>query len=188
MLSGEGSLLVITRRGVRRPAWRCPRRPCRSRPGGHDCACAWTAKWLTVRGAQDWTGPREVLVDPEWRGTVIWSTRAGLRSSGHRPDLVLQAPSGLVAMEVELQRKSVGRMAAIQSLYKGWISEGRVAGILYVCGRSTRAERVRALANRASVPPQLLRTELLSDVREQAERLRIQAAGDVHEAPAARAS
>ena len=189
MLPGEGSLLVVSRRGVRMTGLEVSA-PAVPEPTwwAHDCACAWTAAWLTVRGARAWSGPREVLIDPKWRGTVIWSTRSGLRSSGHRPDLVLRAQAGPVAVEVELQRKSVGRMGAILTLHKRWIGEGKVAGILYVCGSSARAERVRELANRAAVPAQLLRIELLSDIREQAERYRNHAAGDVHEAPAARAS
>ena len=62
MLRGDGSLLVATRRGVRMTGLAVSA-PAAPEPTwwAHDCACAWTAAWLTVRGAQEWQGPREVL-------------------------------------------------------------------------------------------------------------------------------
>jgi hypothetical protein len=83
---------------------------------GHDCACAWTAAWLTLRG-RDWRGPHEVLVDPELKGKLEWRTRLGTRHSGHRPDLAVMISSGVVAKEVELARKSTNRVLAVLSMY-----------------------------------------------------------------------
>ena len=113
MTRGKGSLLVATRRGVRMsglavgaaatpaPTW-----------WDHDCACAWTAAWLSVRG-REWRGPREVLADPELKGELEWLTGTGWRRSGHRPDLAVVMETGTVAIEVELQRKADKRLRAI---------------------------------------------------------------------------
>ena len=169
MFRGDGSLVVATRRGVRmtglavsappppEPTW-----------WAHDCACAWTAAWFTVRGAGEWQGPREVLVDRELKRVVQWSTRLGVRRAGHRPDLTVRAPAGLVAVEVELHRKSTSRLEAILTMYRGWIAERGIAGVAYVCGSEARADRVFELAAKVGIPTSKLRIELLSDVQEQA--------------------
>jgi hypothetical protein len=106
MLRGDGSLLVATRRGVRMTGLAVSA-PAAPEPTwwAHDCACAWTAAWLTVRGAQQWQGPREVLADPRLKRSVYWSSTGGLRRAGHRPDLTLRAEAGLIPVEVELERK-----------------------------------------------------------------------------------
>jgi hypothetical protein len=171
MLRGDGSLLIATRRGVRmtgvpvsapappEPTW-----------WAHDCACAWTAAWLTVRGAKEWQGPREVLTDPRLKRTVQWSTRGGLRRAGHRPDLTVRARTGLVAIEVELERKSISRMEAILTMYRRWIAERELGGVAYVCGSDARAERVGDLAAQLGIPPGALRIELLNVVHDEAQR------------------
>jgi hypothetical protein len=102
-----------------------------------------------------WRGPREVLTDPNLDRTVVWSTRSSLRRSGHRPDLMLHALPGLLAVEVELQRKSASRMVGIASMYQAWISEGDIAGVLYVLrlrGYETRWPRLRARGGRGDPP------------------------------------
>lgn len=169
MIRGEGLLLVATRRGVRMSGLRLTA-PAEPEPvsWAHDCACAWTAAWLTIRGARDWRGPREVLVDPELKGKLLWSTRVKLQSSGHRPDLAVRIPAGLVAVEVELQRKATNRMHAILSMYRDWIENGKLAGLVYVCGSETGAERVHELAEQAGIAAGDRRIELLSMIRAQA--------------------
>ena len=188
MFRGDGSLLVATRRGVRMTglAVSAPAPP-EPTLWAHDCACAWTAAWLTVRGARDWSGPRDVLADPDLKGTVVWSTRVSLRRSGHRPDLAVRAPAGLMAVEVELQRKNTSRMGGILSMYRSWIDAGKLAGVVYVCGSDARAGRVYELANKAGIKGRTLRIELLSDVREEAERYGGRSAGAAQAAPTARA-
>lgn len=170
MIRGEGSLLVATRRGVRMSGLRLT---APAEPGpvswAHDCACAWTAAWLTLRG-RDWRGPREVLVDPELKGKLEWRTRLGVRHSGHGPDLAVMAPSGVVAMEVELARKSTNRLLAVLTMYWGWFSRRKLTGLIYVCGDQAGAERVEQAAYEAGVPEGGLRIELLSTIREQAQR------------------
>jgi hypothetical protein len=170
LFRGEGSLLIVTRRGVRMTGLSVSAPSAALEPTwwAHDCACAWTAAWLTVRRARDWRGPREVLTDPELKGTVQWSTRLNLRRAGHRPDLTAVAPAGLVAIEVELQRKSTNRMQGILTMYRRWIKERKIGGVAYVCGSGARADRVFELAGEAGIPTSKLRIELLSDVQEQA--------------------
>jgi hypothetical protein len=171
MFRGDGSLLVVTRRGVRMTGLAVSA-PAAPEPTwwAHDCACAWTAAWLTVRGARDWSGPREVLTDPRLKRIVLWSTRVGLRRAGHRPDLTVRAPAGLVAIEVELERKSTSRMEAILTMYLRWIAEHEIGGVAYVCGSEARADRLRELADQVGIPTGELRIEMLSVVREEAQR------------------
>lgn len=168
MTRGEGSLLVATRRGVRMsglgltapavpaPTW-----------WAHNCACAWTAAWLSVRG-REWRGPREVLADPELNGKLEWRTGTGMRRSGHRPDLAVLIPAGVVAVEVELARKSGKRLQAVLALYRRWLGEERITGVIYVCGDPAGAERIGKVALETGLPVDALRTEPLSSVQAQA--------------------
>lgn len=171
MTRGDGSLFLATRRGVRvcgvdvtacaAPAatwW------------AHDCACAWTAAWLTARNA-DWHGPREVLRDQSLSGKLEWQTRSGWRRATHRPDLTLTIPAGQVAIEVELQRKADKRLDAILAMYRRWLGESRVAGVVYVCGSQSLADRIRNHAVAAGVPSRATRIELLDSVRTEAREL-----------------
>ncbi len=170
MIRGKGSLLAATRRGVRMAGLPVSA-PAAPDPASwaHDSGCAWTAAWLGVRGAPEWRGPREVLTDPNLNRTVVWSTRSSLRRSGHRPDLMLHALPGLLAVEVELQRKSASRMVGIASMYRAWISEGAIAGVLYVCANARLADHVHAHGVKAGIPHgHGLWIELLDDIREQA--------------------
>ena len=170
MIRGQGSLLAATRRGVRMAGLPVSA-PAAPDPAlwAHDCGCAWTAAWMGVRGAKGWRGPREVLTDPDLKRTVIWSTRSDLRRSGHRPDLMMYALPGLLAVEVELQRKSASRMCGIASMYRAWADEGGITGVLYVCADARLADHVSAHAARAGIPHGgALWIELLDDIREQA--------------------
>jgi hypothetical protein len=168
MTRGKGSLLVATRRGVRMtglavgaaaapaPTW-----------WDHDCACAWTAAWLSIRG-REWRGPREVLADPGLKGELEWLTGTGWRQSGHRPDLAVVMESGTVAIEVELQRKADKRLRAILGLYARWLAERQITGLIYVCRNDAIAARVREMGLAAGLPDGALRLELLSAVQAEA--------------------
>jgi hypothetical protein len=92
-----------------------------------------------------------------------------------------------MAVEVELQRKNTSRMGGILSMYRSWIDAGKLAGVVYVCGSDARAGRVYELANKAGIKGRTLRIELLSDVREEAERYGDRSAGAAQAAPTARA-
>jgi hypothetical protein len=168
MTRGWGSLLVATRRWVRMCELPLSPAPAPAPTSwAHDCACAWTAAWLSVRG-RDWRGQREVLTDAELKGEIEWRTRAGTRRAGHRPDLAVRIPAGLVAVEVELERKAGNRLGAILSLYARWLAEDRLTGVIYVCADQTRAESITAAAAHAELPDDGLRAELLDDVPTQA--------------------
>jgi hypothetical protein len=168
MKRGQGSLLVATRRGVRMSGINVSEAsaPAPTR-WAHNCACAWTAAWLSVRG-RDWRGPREVLANPDLKGKLEWRTSTGLRRSGHRPDLTVLIPAGLVAVEVELQRKEGKRLRAVLALYGRWLAEERITGVIYVCGDQSRAERVGNAARETGLPDDALRIERLSSVQAQA--------------------
>ena len=168
MTRGKGSLLVATRRGVRMsglavgaaatpaPTW-----------WDHDCACAWTAAWLSVRG-REWRGPREVLADPQLKGELEWLTGTGWRRSGHRPDLAVVMETGTVAIEVELQRKADKRLRAILGLYARWLTERQITGLIYVCRDDAVAKRIGEMGPAAGLPDGALRLELLSTVQAEA--------------------
>jgi hypothetical protein len=170
MIRGQGSLLAATRRGVRMAGLPVSA-PAAPDPASwaHDSGCAWTAAWMGLRGAREWCCPREVLTDPDLKRTVIWSTRSDLRRSGHRPDLMLHALPGVLAVEVALQRKSASRTDGIASMYRAWVSEGGIAGVLYVCADAKLADHVSAHAAQAGMPHgHGLWIELLDDIRQQA--------------------
>ncbi|MHB8657697.1 MAG: hypothetical protein ACYC91_07035 [Solirubrobacteraceae bacterium] len=172
MTRGNGSLLVATDRGIRVGDLELSAAP-RPTPTwwAHDCACAWTAAWLTVRRA-DWRGPREVLADPRLVGKLEWQTGAGWRRATHRPDLVLSIPNGGVVVEVELRRKSSRRLAAVLSLYRSWLADSKIAGVVYVCGSTALADRVARFSTDAGIPDRAARFELLDDVQAQALRVK----------------
>ena len=112
----------------------------------HDCACAWTAAWLSVRG-REWRGPREVLADPRLKGELEWLTGTAGGASGHRPDLAVVMPTGMVAIEVELQRKADKRLRAILGLYGQWLTERQITGLIYVCRDDAVAKRIREIGS-----------------------------------------
>lgn len=172
MMRGSGSLLAATNSGIRAAELELTAGP-RPTPTlwAHDCGCAWTAAWLTVREAE-WRGPRELLGDPSISGRLEWQTGAGWRRSTHRPDLMLTIDAGQVVVEVELQRKSTKRLAAILGLYGAWIAASRIAGVVYVCATQRLAARVQELSPQAGIPSSALRLELLDKVRAQAIDLR----------------
>ena len=171
MRRGDGSLLIVTRRGGRMAGLLLPVPSARLEPGlwAHDCACPWTAASFTVRGAGEWQGPREVLVDRGLKRVVQWSTRGGLRRSGHRPDLTVRAGVGRVAVEVELERKSTARLEAILTMYRRWIAEREIAGVAYVCGNQSRADSVSTVAADVGIAAEAVRIDLLSIVRDEAQ-------------------
>lgn len=169
MTRGMGSLLVATRRGGGVLGLSNLGAPAPPAPTwwAHDCACAWTAAWLSKWG-REWRGPRELLADPHLAGQIQWRTRSGKRHAGHRPDLALVISAGPVAIEVELERKSSARLDAILSLYASWAAEKRIGGVLYVCRDESLAERITEHAEKAGLRDGALRAELLETVTAEA--------------------
>ena len=52
--------------------------------------------------------------------------------------------TGMVAIEVELQRKADKRLRAILGLYGRWLTERRITGLIYVCRNEAIAESAPA--------------------------------------------
>ena len=173
---GEGSLLYATAIGVKvvaevvAPLARAPA----PTSWAHYRGCAWTAAWLSARG-RELLGSRQMLVDDFWRGELSWNDRSGAHRRTHRPDLA----GGLVGappmpIEVELTGKSKPRLRSVLALHAAWIAAGKTGAVMYVCGRRSLAERVRAqgvevgLSAVAGPRRKTLRVELLEEIREQA--------------------
>jgi hypothetical protein len=131
-------------------------------------------------------GPRELLVKADWRGELRFRERGELRRRGHRPDLVGRLPDGQVLpIEVELSDKSSARLKAVLELHAEWISAGKSAAVIYVCGDEEIAERVLADGAQAglSVERGTMRIELVSTIqREAAEARSTLASTDWHRA------
>lgn len=181
MLRGDGSLFLVTRKGVRMldvpligcttpaPTW-----------WAHDVACAWTAAWLTVRG-RAFLGPRELLADPRWSGRLELTHRISGRRLGHRPDLVGLLDDGRIAIEVELAAKSKQRLDAILRLHRVWLRDRKTTGIVYICGCEEGRRRIHRANQRVDVMPGYsLRIELLDTIKSQtrAEIERARAGGE----------
>ena len=110
-----------------------------------------------------------MLTDPWLKGELEWLTGNGRRRSSHRPDLAVVMPTGIVAIEVELQRKADNRLRAILRLYGQWLSERRITGLIYVCRDEPGGQRIRESRLAAGLPDGALRVELLRTVQAQAQ-------------------
>jgi len=151
MTRGEGSLLIITRDGARMAgASRAPRGPGPT-SWAHTVACAWTSAWFEVRG-RDWLSTSELAQDDGWRGHVSYTDGRG-RSHRlrHTPDLgtYVGDPGRPVAVEVELQRKSLARLRAILAMYADRTTspDADLAGIAYIAGNADVAAVVHTAAS-----------------------------------------
>jgi hypothetical protein len=110
-----------------------------------------------------------VLADPNLKRTIMWSSQASLRQAGHRPDLMVRTRRGLLAVEVELQRKSTSRMRGIASMYRSWINDGEIAGVLYVCASDRLVDHVQEHVAHAGIGHGSgLWIELLDQIRQEA--------------------
>ncbi len=166
---GDGSLFVATRTGTRvlGLSLRASEVPAATW-WAHHCGCAWAAAYLQLR-ERNFIADRELLDDPLWSGRISWTDHEGLHSSGHRPDLVGFLPNGpAVPVEVELAQKSIARLRAIIILYVRWRSEGRIGGVIYVCGDQDGAERIMRVTEGVIGPEwRGLQVRLLDTFREE---------------------
>ncbi len=158
MRRGDGSLIVLTRRGALEagsPASRAPR-TISPATWAHTCACAWTAAWLEVRG-RAWLSEREIIDDDLWRYQLRYQDHRGTARTTHRPDLVVATGSGSVAIEVELQRKTFGRLCGILQMYAELTEdEGPLAGVIYITSRTDVADLVSRAGDSAWIRDRML--------------------------------
>jgi len=167
MTRGDGSLVVVTRDGARMGgATRAPRNLAPT-SWAHTVACAWASAWFEVRG-RDWLSGREIAHDDGWRGRVAYTDGAG-RSHRlhHRPDLGTYVGDAKrpVAVEVELQRKSLARLHGILTMYADRTTrlDGDLAGVVYITGNPRVAAAVRTAADSMELGARL-RVIALDDV------------------------
>jgi hypothetical protein len=171
MTRGDGSLIVVTRDGARMAgAGRAPR-ALGPTSWAHTVACAWACAWFEVRG-RDWLSSREVAHDDGWRGRVAYTDGRGRgHRLSHRPDVgtYVGEPGRPVAVEVELQRKSLARLRGILAMYADRTTspDGDLAGVVYMTGSADVASAVRAAAGAVHLeehPAGRLRVLALEDV------------------------
>ncbi len=77
----------------------------------------------------------------------------------HRPDLAIKASGGLVAIEVELTRKSKRRIARIMG---AWARQGRYREVRYLCRSAVLRDLVAAEAMQHGADL-VIRASLLAD-------------------------
>jgi hypothetical protein len=173
MTRGDGSLIYATRAGVAVSGVLAtvPTAPPAPATWAHCEACGWVAAWVTARG-RHMIGPRQLLAGVEWQGQVRWREHGSERVRGHRPDLLAAiTPDGpLMAVEVELATKSHARLHAVLALHARWVASGKARALIYVCGDTQLADRVRGTAEPLGLNEtrRTLRIELLDVVRDAA--------------------
>lgn len=171
MTRGHGTLLYATREGVAvsQASAAVLAAPPAPTTWAHCEACGWVAAWLTVRGRQ-MVGPRELLAGEDWQGRLRWIERGTTRTRGHRPDLLAAVTEGgpMMPVEVELATKSLARLHAVLTLHARWISTRKARALVYVCGTTYLADRVRERAATVglTVERRTLRIELLDSIRQ----------------------
>ena len=164
MRRGHGSLIVITRRGALEagcPASHAPRSVAPT-TWAHASGCAWVSAWLQLRG-RDWVSEREIANDHFWRHDLRYQDHRGTVRGTHRPDLGVQTAAGPVAIEVELQRKTLGRLRGVLAMYAQLTEhDAPLDGVIYVTDRPDLADLIRRTA--AAVGLDALSPRSLQDV------------------------
>lgn len=151
--AGDGSLIVVTRRGALEagyPASRAPRSVSLRRGRTHTGACgrAHGSRSADLRGSASETS------SPTTSGASTCATldHRGTVRVTHRPDLVVQIIPGPVVIEVELQRKNLARLRGILRLRR--IDRGRgTAGRPHLHHRTRRHRPTRRPRRRRRVDP-----------------------------------
>jgi hypothetical protein len=171
MRRGDGSLIVLTRRGAVEAGYP-PGRALRSlapTTWAHSSACAWASAWLELRG-HTWWSEREIAQDPFWRRDVRYQDRRGSVAVTHRPDLGVRVAGRPGAIEVELQRKVRARLVAILAMYAhaSGGEDAALGGVLYVTARQDVADAVKRAAADAGLRAPALSFRTLADVIAQA--------------------
>jgi len=148
MTRGDGSLVVVTPTAAVMagyPACRAPRSVAPT-TWAHTSACAWVSAWLHLR-RHTWYSEREIALDDFWRHEVRYKDARGTARVTHRPDLGVHISRGLVAVEVELQRKSATRLRGVCEMYAQLTdTDGPLASVIYVTDRPDVAAVVKRIA------------------------------------------
>ena len=164
MTRGHGSLIVITCAGARiagAPASNAPRSVAPT-TWAHASGCAWVSAWLQLRG-RDWVSEREIAGDQRWGYDLRYQDHRGTVRGTHRPDLGVQTAAGPVAIEVELQRKTLGRLRGILAMYAQLTEpDAPLDGVIYVTDRHDVADVIGRTA--ATVGLEALSPRTLQDV------------------------
>lgn len=164
MTRGHGSLLVITPSGARMAGASASAAPRSVGPTtwAHASGCAWVSAWLQLRG-REWVSEREVLADDWWRFDLRYQDHRGTARVTHRPDLGVHTTAGPVAIEVELQRKTLRRLRGILGMYAQLTEcDAPLDGVIYVTDRHDVAKLVRRTAT--AVGLEALSPRTLQDV------------------------
>jgi len=119
-LRGEGSLFVVTRRGVTAAGVQAKplRAPSQAFQGRH-WAIAWTAAWLRHRGPE-LLGSRELVGHNRWSAELLYYDSQGYKQAEHHPDFVANAKNGYVCIEVGVPATPTRRLEAIMQQHEGW--------------------------------------------------------------------
>ena len=171
MLRGEGSLFVVTRRGVTTAGVQAKplRAPSQAFQARH-CAVAWTAAWLKHRGAE-LLGPRELVGNNRWSTELLYYDNQGYKQATHHPDFVAKVKDGHICIEVGVPATPTKRLEAIMQQHEGWRWMGQSRGVIYICENQRASERVTRIGGQAGLLPTPgggLRIELLETIRARA--------------------
>jgi hypothetical protein len=145
LLSTEPGLLRATRDGLRYAGLGLPFAKVTPGAVDHLLRCTSTALQLGERyGDERILSERELVLAEQIAGRPIASADLGERRGGpclHRPDLVVQADSGMIAVEVELTAKAPYRLQHLIRAWRSTIGSKRIAEVHYLCapGQARRA-------------------------------------------------
>ena len=153
MLRGEGSLFVVTRRGVtaagvQAKPLRAPSQAFRARHR----AVAWSAAWLKLRGAE-LLGPRELVGNNRWSTELLYHDSQGYKQADHHPDFVAMVEDGHICIEVGVPATPTKRLEVIMQQHEGWRWMGQSRGVIYICENQRASERVTRIGGQAGLLP-----------------------------------
>jgi len=145
LLATEPGLLRATRDGLRYAGLGLPLAKVTPGTVDHLLRCTSTALHLGERyGNERILSERELVLAEQIAGRPIASADLGERrgrSRMHRPDLVVQADSGPIAIEVELTAKAPYRLQQLIRAWRRTIGSKRITKVHYLCapGQTYRA-------------------------------------------------
>lgn len=99
--------------------------------------------------AQSRLGPASArsLEHAFWRLELRYRDHRGTVQQTHHPDLAVRVTNGLIAVEVELQRKAARRQRGICAMYKGLTdAHGPLLAVIYVTDRNDVSQLVERTA------------------------------------------